>query len=200
MSAINRRDIEGERKMDGFAEAMILLKLATDPEATKARLSELKAAETAAALREEAATQAEVSLAKQKAEQEAAIAKERQELDAFHDSLIKRERAASDKLERATSYLRDMQRLDEQMRRAVMNYGGLLANFSDRLQEVPNWQALDKILLGVADAHMDGNDAVTARDEAGDNELPADLVAGSSLTRRNPRPPKPSRSDIIRGS
>ena len=81
-----------------------------------------------------------------------------------------------------------------------MRYSGLVEHFNEKLQSLPNWDALARLVMGQGDAHFDGNEG-SPRPETSDETEPApDRVQGSNLTHRSPRPPKPSRADMVRGA
>jgi hypothetical protein len=100
--------------------------------------------------------------------------------------------------EMAAGHLAAATRLDEQMRRAVMNYGGLLANFNEALQGLPSWASLGRDLLGISDAHFDDGADVRVHDPVVSGPV-EHAIAGATITRSIPRAPKPSHADRVRG-
>jgi hypothetical protein len=173
-----------------FEDALALIKLAADPKAYQKQLDGLMAATVKASEAKAAAARQEASLAVKEAAQNAAFAKREGELDAYHGSLLKRESETKQTRQTIFGALAEMQRLDAQMRRAVMGYGGLLEGFNERLQELPSWEALGN-LLGRSDVHFDESAQPDRGEASGETERLPD--APMMATIRRSKPPRPSR-------
>jgi hypothetical protein len=174
--------------MNGFDDAMALVKLATDPAAVKAHLAEVKAREDAAAAREQAAVQAEASLSAAKAASAAELAAREQELRDFHAKVVERDGAADEKLELARMLYRRMGDMEKQMVRAVLSRADLLSGFNEQLQTLPDLKSALALLGAPKDAHYSvEDDSVMAVAHESDPIPPDNRVAGSTLTRENPR-------------
>jgi hypothetical protein len=173
--------------MTDFDNAMALVKLATDPAAVKAHLAEVKAREDAAAAREQAAVQAEASLASAKAEQEAELGKREQDLRDYHAKVVERDGGADEKLELARMLYRRMGDMEKQMVRALLSRADLLSGFNEQLQTLPDLKSALALLGAPKDAHYPDDDSVMAVAYESDPIPPDNRVAGSTLTRENPR-------------
>jgi Mg2+ and Co2+ transporter CorA len=142
-------------ELGGLDQLMALVRFVTDAKACGKRVEELVAMTTGAIEATAAAEQARAALAQATTEQEAALAKRKQEVDAYCDEALKKDRDADGKLKRVRADIGEMRRLDEQMRRAVMSYAGMLNHFNERIQDMPSWETLDRELLGKSeDAHF----------------------------------------------
>jgi len=163
-----------------------LIKLVTDPKRAKANLDAITAGRTRLKDERDAAAREAKARAAALDEREREIAKREVALDTYEQSLTDRENKIEHKSEIIFSALHKVQRLDEQMRYAVMNYGGILSQFNDRLQALPTWESLNREFLDIKDAHLSQDDPsgqfARAEPTLG-TELPENLVAGSMLRR-----------------
>ena len=89
------------------------------------------------------------------------------------------------------------------MKRAVMNYAGMLDGFNERISDLPSWDSLRADLLGVRDYAYDADPNSSGDGRLANEDIattPDNLVAGSTLTQhRAPRPPRATRAEM-RGS
>jgi hypothetical protein len=184
-------DVAGMRMhLQGLASTSAWIRLVTDGKACDRRAQELTALTVQTIEAKAAAEHAEASLAGAKAAQEAEFAKREEELRALSERLRQREYALVTSRETVFGALHEMQHLDEQMRRAVMNYGGILAGFNSAIQTLPNWESLSRELLGKSDAHHNEGVAegvFTPQLPDTEDELAPNQVAGGSMTRSVPR-------------
>jgi chromosome segregation ATPase len=176
------------------AHFLALIALMADPQAAKARFLEFIAERTGAEKAIAALESAKAAWALEKAAQETALAKRKQELDAYSDSLSKLSSEIKQTKETIFGARDQIQRLDVQMKFAIMNYGGLLQGFNERLQEMPSWESLNRELLGRSDAHFDNNDTSTARGEVS-TEIERVPDAPEYATIRRSKSSRPSRAD-----
>ncbi|HZR88404.1 MAG TPA: hypothetical protein VFB02_16470 [Bradyrhizobium sp.] len=181
-------------QLGAFQNWQAWLAFVTDAKACGKRLDELSGLVAQAIKAKAEAEAAEASLASAKAAQEAELAVRKAELDSFHASVTTHAQNVLTSRETVFLALSEMQRLDNQMRRAVMSYGGILDGYNERISELPSWKSLNQDLLGIADAHMDGNEGSARPETSSSNVVPDNLVEGSTLTRRSARP-RPSRAD-----
>jgi hypothetical protein len=86
-----------------------------------------------------------------------------------------------------------IKRAEDVLKREVTRYAGITVN--EALQQLPDFNALSQMVLGTRnDAHYDGNDALTKRDEAsGESELVPDAPAYATIRRQ--RASRPVQAD-----
>lgn len=168
---------------DPFAMLADLLALVTDAKGCGVRLRDLQAKTAALTKAAAEAAVARAALAEREAELTARAAEIGQRAAERESRILVMLRD----VEHSRSAFRDhadkIRQLDEQMRRRVAHYGGLLEQFNDKLQDLPSWDQIDAA-YGIRD---DGN----AFDEGADEFLPPEPVegvpAGVTLTRSRPR-------------
>jgi hypothetical protein len=138
---------------DAFAELMNLLAIVADARACGSRLRQLQA-QTAAA------RSAEASLAPAKTTHDAYIAKTRTELDKRKTKLDEREVEIHNKSllldERERQFGERFHEADVReirLKHRILREAGL--TFNERMQSLPDWPELDRIVNGVSDAHFD---------------------------------------------
>jgi hypothetical protein len=163
---------------DSFANAMTLLSAMQDPKgfADRLKLLDTKIAE----LRKQ-----EVALEKTEAEfvaRKAAFDKREAAISDLELETAKDRAAADGKASRLYEIARDITEEGNRFKREVLNYAGYAEHFNERLQSLPDWDALARMVLGQSDVHRDA-EPLTPRDDLDGTEAPADLVAGSTLTR-----------------
>jgi hypothetical protein len=173
-----------------FEDLVTLMRLLDNPKDFQAKLDQLTAATVKANEAKAAAAKQEASLAARKAE----LDRQRGEIAEMEVALAARKARVDDQQARLHEIGADIKTQGNRFKREILRYAHVAEHFNERLQDLPDWDALARIALDRSDVHY-GNDAVTVRDEPGDNEVPANLVAGSTLTRRGPRPPRPTRAD-----
>jgi hypothetical protein len=158
-----------------------------DPKARAKQIEELSAMMIAADARIEAARDAEAKLALRVAEldrREAKVGDIEIETAARKDRVL-------DQQARLHDIAADIKTQGDRFKREKLRYAGAAEHFNERLQDLPDWDALAQMVLGQPDAHYD-DDSVMAVTEG----VPG--AAGSTLTRSN-RPPRPTRADMVRG-
>jgi hypothetical protein len=169
---------------EDFARLSDLLRLIIDSKGCQLRLDQLTAATVKADEARAGAERAQASLAEARDEQAAELAKRHDEVSQYHATVLAMERDANAKLSRINEIFAEMRRLDERLRRSVMNYAGWL--HIDSLQALPSWGDLDHGVLGKP---RDG-DLAEPEFEAPSVDIitePApNLVAGSSLSHSRP--------------
>ena len=173
-------DLRGQ--LGGLANLARAADFILNAAAVAERLKQLDAATRAAIEAKQAAETEIASLTRAKAEQMAAFAKREEELNSFYRVGEAKNKAAAEREARVLGMFREMKTLDEQMRRAVIRFAQV--PFDDRLQSVPDWQALERDLLGT-DAHFA---------ETSDGEF----AAGPSVTTIEPVPNAQSAATVRR--
>lgn len=181
-----------------FEDLMALIKLAGDPKGFQRNLDALMAATIKATEAKAAAAKQEASLAARKAEQDAAFAKREAEISATAEAWADRKADVDDKHERLSSIHYNIVTTINQFKREILRYAGVTRNES--MQDLPDWSQMAAEVLGISDVHFDGNDSSGRPETSYEIEPPPNLVAGSTLTRRSPRPPRPTRADMVRGA
>jgi hypothetical protein len=174
---------------DSFAAVGSLLAAMQDPRgfAERLKLLDSKLAELRKA--EAAVEQAKVAQAKRDAELDKRAAAIRDGEYELHT----RKQLVEGRHAELSTHARHLSEVEGQIKLRLLRHAGALHNFNPAIQSIPDWAAVDRELGSAGDVHYDGNDTTTVRDEAGENEVPENLVAGSSLTRSRARPPRPSR-------
>ena len=175
---------------DAFTAALTLCQVALDPKATGARLRDLQE-------KISAAMKAEASLAAAKAEHDAAISKERAELDQRKAKLGEREvelLAKSAGVEQRHRELRDVhaaiKEREDQLKRRLLYHAGHTIN--EKLQSIPSWEEVDRICFGRPDPHFDQQQP--QREGAGETEGERLPDAPPELSIRRAVPISPERS------
>jgi hypothetical protein len=146
----------------GLLQKFICLIL--DAKACAKRCEELTALTVQAIEAKAAAEQAEASLVAAKAEQEAVLAQQRQDNDTQSERLREREYALVISRDTVFAALGEMRTLDGQMKRALLNYAGMLDGFNERIQSLPSWESLHRDLLGSPDPHYGEHKSEHGRD------------------------------------
>ena len=175
-----------------FEDTMALIRLALDPKAMQAALDGYIAAGVKARDLEASAKRAVTAMQAREAE-----------LDRREEAIRQREVELHNKSQRVkgqrselSDHARHLGEVEDQIKMRLLRHAGALQHFNPLIQQLPSWAAVDRELgFGSGDPHFDGNEAKTARDEAGENEIPPDY-SGSTLTRRSPRPPRPVNRDM----
>ena len=171
---------------EDFARLSDLLRLIIDSKGCQLRLDQLTAATVKADEARAGAERAQASLAEARDEQAAELAKRHDEVSQYHATVLAMERDANAKLSRINEIFAEMRRLDERLRRSVMNYAGWL--HIDSLQALPSWSDLDYGVLGKPrDAHLAEAADGEFKAQSADIESVPGAVAGSTLTRSKPR-------------
>jgi hypothetical protein len=185
-NASRLRRLKGHTTMEDFEKLGDLIRLVLDAKGCQSRLDALTAATVKAKEATARAERAQASLASARTEQAAELAKAQDEVKQYHETVLAKDREAYAKLVRVNETFAAMKTLDEQMRRAVMNYAGWL--HIDTLQALPSWSDLDYGVLGKPrDAHLAEAADGEFKAQSADIESVPGAVAGSTLTRSKPR-------------
>ena len=129
---------------DGLESLLPLIRLVIDAKACSKRAEELIELSTQAIEATAAAAQAQADLQRKAADQEAALAKRRAELDAYYDQAVARDNEAR-------------RRLGEHITRALLNHAGLLGGFDERIQQLPSLAEAMAIISSPRDAQINSD-------------------------------------------
>lgn len=182
-----------------FEDLTALLKLLGNDKLFQKRLDAFMAATVKFNEAKVGAERAQAALAQAKAEQETVFAKRSAEIEAEEEALSIRKANVDERYEKIDEAWAEIDRARRHLNSRMMSFAGLTRH---PLQDEPTDAQIDREVFGGRDdVHYDRNDASTGRAEPSDETEPApDRVEGSNLTRRSPRPPKPSRADLVRGA
>jgi len=174
---------------DAFGNLMALIKLAADPKAFQVRLDALMAATVKA---NEAKVGAERAKSAQAA-RDAELDKREEAIASVEVETGLRRAEVNGRQERLHEILADIRKQGDQFRREILRYAGLGEHFNERLQSLPDWNALASIALGQPDPQMSG-DHQPLRDEAS-GEVESVEHAPAMATIRRSKPLRPIRAD-----
>jgi hypothetical protein len=186
-----------------FADLITLARLFADPQALQVQLDAFAARDTKSRDLEASARRAVQAMQNERAAldaEKAALDERRKEYDAEGERWSARKaeldaQAVAQSKEGRERYFRKQiehaKNRDQQTRRQVMRISRLDQGYNEILQSFPDWDQITAALLdGQGDAHdIDGTehlgaDADFAAEHALPSELPADVIAGSTLTQR----------------
>lgn len=178
-------DQEAPTETGAVQQLTALIALIVNPKAAQAELDRLTAA--AARAREEVTAAGRAQAA---AKHEADVATKAKAALADKEVDIARQLAVVDEHRTiVTGLLADVQTREDQLKRRVMTYAGILP--PGPLQDMPTFEAIDRE-AGVGDAHIDNH---VPEGEFKIGPLP-DQVAGSTISRSvRSRPPRPVHAD-----
>jgi hypothetical protein len=173
-----------------FDTLTALLKLLGDPKGFEQRLDQFMAASTRAKEEAAGAERARAALAGARAEHDAACAERQAEAEAPVTLAAGRIARAEQIEARLLKLEADIRDAAASHKRAIMRFARIDHGWSERLQGLPDYDALAEAALHHGDADdIDGREHMGLdADEAAEHALPAEnLVAGSTLTRAGHR-------------
>ena len=176
--------------MNEFDTVLALVTLLASPEATKAKLVELREAIAAADTHKAEAEAAHVELAARVAELDERKAElDRRETEIVDQRIRLQVRAAAfdEQVKSLTTRADGLRRLDEVLRRRVMQHHNQMAFFNEKLQDLPTWEQIDGEIAAV----QGKNDPIYDRfaEPMGETRGGA-MAAGPKATRVDSRRPR----------
>jgi hypothetical protein len=168
-----------------FTPFAALLTVIADPAGCGARLRDLqqKTAEARKAAAELADAELEAEIANNKSVAE--LDKQAKRLAERELALHARANDLAAKQSAISETYRAIRVIEDQIKRAIMRHAGLLESFNERLQSLPTWDALNRLIGVPVDIHTDAPPAksteLVQHDWNGDA-----FTAGSTLTRAAP--------------
>ncbi|WP_316228634.1 hypothetical protein [Bradyrhizobium sp. SZCCHNR1045] len=114
-----------------------------------------------------AAEAAQAELAQLKAKHEAAFEERAAELFQRHQATEELEQSIDLDKQTVLRVLSEIRTIDMQLKHAAMNYGGILEGFNARLADLPDWESLNRDLLGKydRDPHFGKQKSENGRDD-----------------------------------
>jgi small-conductance mechanosensitive channel len=163
------------------------IRLILDARACGKRAEELQQLTVQTIEAKAAAEAARAGLAEEQAKRFAEIEAKRAELD----QAWARWKSADDQTKRdrqqIEGWLQQYETIEQNIKSALMAYGGLLQNFQPRIQEMPSMHQLLNALRGTRDPHMDADPVREAAGSGLGNEAVEHAPEGSTLTRSRRR-------------
>jgi hypothetical protein len=162
-----------------FEDLMTLARLMADPKALQAGIDRYMAAGVKARDLEKAAERAVTAMKAREAE----LDKREERIASVEVETGLRRAEVNDRQARLHQILAEIRQEGDRFKRELLRYAGVADHFNERLQTLPDWDALARAVLGQSDVHFDEAAPLDRGDVSGEVEPVPHAVAGSTLTR-----------------